>query len=176
MSLGACTRCKKAEATRQSDVVSTDVFCEPCWKAYLAEFETMHRIRLPREPLPDHHKVRGLSPPTIGYWEDVWNNGEPTPRPLENISPEIQAVAADMKKGKARGPATTWVRPHYFDLAAASPHDIHLQMAIGQGYVPSTCLLGGGPVMSEMNEGRDPCAGCEGPRERCGGRPRVRSA
>jgi hypothetical protein len=61
---------------------------------------------------------------------------------------------------------------HYFDDATGRGEDIMLRMAIDQGYVPSSCLLGGRTVMSEMNAGRDPCAGCEGPREICKGRER----
>jgi hypothetical protein len=59
---------------------------------------------------------------------------------------------------------------HYFDDEAADPSDINLQMAIGQGYVPKGCLLGGMVVMDEVNKGNDPCKGCAGPREKCGGR------
>jgi len=59
---------------------------------------------------------------------------------------------------------------HYFDQLEADTNDINLAMAIGQGYVPRTCLLGGMIVISEINEGRDPCVGCEGPRDKCKGR------
>lgn len=61
---------------------------------------------------------------------------------------------------------------HYFDQDIADADDLLLQMAKGQGYVPATCLLGGRVVMAEVNCGRDACAGCEGPREKCHGRPR----
>lgn len=61
---------------------------------------------------------------------------------------------------------------HYFNQPTADPDDIQLLMAKGQGYVPQTCLLGGRLVMGEVNDGRDPCSGCEGPRETCKGRPR----
>lgn len=61
---------------------------------------------------------------------------------------------------------------HYFDQATADANDIRLEMAITQGYVPPTCLLGGVVVMSEVGRGNDPCAGCEGPREKCRGRKR----
>ncbi len=60
---------------------------------------------------------------------------------------------------------------HYFDQSSPGP-DMRLEMAKMQGYVPSGCLLSGTVVMSEVNAGRDACAGCEGPRERCGGRPK----
>lgn len=62
------------------------------------------------------------------------------------------------------------MKPHYFEQAEADVDDIQLDMAKGQGYVPKTCLLNGIVVMSELGEGRDPCAGCTGPRERCHGR------
>ena len=61
---------------------------------------------------------------------------------------------------------------HYFEKDKAPSSDINLQMAIGQGYVPSTCLLSGQIVMTEINLGKDPCAGCNGPREKCYGRPK----
>lgn len=63
------------------------------------------------------------------------------------------------------------MKMHYFDQDSADPSDMMLAMAIGQGYVPKTCLLGGIVVMDEVNAGRDPCAGCNGPREKCKGRP-----
>ena len=59
---------------------------------------------------------------------------------------------------------------HYFEQDEADSDDMHLAMAKGQGYVPKTCLLGGFVVMTEVMRGMDPCAGCEGPREKCGGR------
>jgi hypothetical protein len=62
------------------------------------------------------------------------------------------------------------MKPHYFDQTAADADDMRLSMSIQQGYVPRTCLLGGQIVWSEVQAGRDPCAGCEGPRERCHGR------
>lgn len=62
--------------------------------------------------------------------------------------------------------------PHYFEQEQADPRDIKLKMCIGQGYVPPTCLLNGTVVWGEISASRDPCAGCEGPRERCGGRPK----
>ena len=59
---------------------------------------------------------------------------------------------------------------HYFDQDKADESDIQLKMAIGQGYVPSTCLLSGAVVMSEILRAADPCDGCNGPREKCHGR------
>lgn len=59
---------------------------------------------------------------------------------------------------------------HYFEDSEPDANDFMLKMAIGQGYVPRGCLLGGAVVMDETNAGRDACAGCNGPRHRCGGR------
>jgi len=64
------------------------------------------------------------------------------------------------------------MKPHYFEQNLADNDDILLKMCIHQGYVPTTCLLGGGVVWSEQNASRDPCAGCNGPREKCHGRER----
>jgi hypothetical protein len=64
------------------------------------------------------------------------------------------------------------MKPHYFDDPAGAAGDFMLTMAKGQGYVPRGCLLGGQVVMAETNAGRDACAGCEGPRNLCGGRPK----
>lgn len=64
------------------------------------------------------------------------------------------------------------MKPHYFDQDVGDQDDIQLKMAIGQGYVPDTCLLGGGVVLGEVNAGNDPCSGCEGPRDKCQGRTR----
>ena len=63
------------------------------------------------------------------------------------------------------------MKPHYFNQGKVDGDDINLQMAIGQGYVPQTCLLGGIVVMDFINGGKDPCKGCHGPREKCHGRP-----
>ncbi len=62
---------------------------------------------------------------------------------------------------------------HYFDLDTAPESDMWLSMAKDQGYVPRTCLLSGRIVMAETNAGRDACAGCRGPREKCHGRTQV---
>lgn len=59
---------------------------------------------------------------------------------------------------------------HYFDDDIAPESDIMLKMAIAQGYVPSTCLLAGQVVMSEIQNGKDACKGCNGPRNKCNGR------
>jgi hypothetical protein len=64
------------------------------------------------------------------------------------------------------------MRTSYFDQDKADPDDMQLGMAIMQGYVPKGCLLGGPIVMAEVADGRNPCWGCEGPRERCGGKPK----
>lgn len=65
-------------------------------------------------------------------------------------------------------------KPHYFDDpdGADCRTDLWLNMAKGQGYVPKGCMLGGQVVMGLVNKGDDPCAGCNGPREQCGGRPK----
>ena len=62
------------------------------------------------------------------------------------------------------------MKMHYFDQDDADPNDIQLQMMKGQGYVPNGCLLAGNVVWGLVNDGKDPCKGCEGPRDRCGGR------
>lgn len=64
------------------------------------------------------------------------------------------------------------MKPHYFIQDTADTDDVELGMAKMQGYVPKTCLLGGIVVMSEVSAGRNPCWGCEGPREKCGGKPK----
>jgi hypothetical protein len=62
------------------------------------------------------------------------------------------------------------MKPHYFEQPAADKDDMFLEMAKAQGYVPKTCLLGGIVVMDEINNHRNPCHGCEGPRDKCKGR------
>jgi len=62
------------------------------------------------------------------------------------------------------------MKPHYFKQEKADTDDGYLEQAIGQGYVPKTCLLGGFIVLWEVKAGRDPCKGCRGPREKCKGR------
>lgn len=49
--------------------------------------------------------------------------------------------------------------------------DILRIMAISQGYVPKDCYLNGSLVMVIVNEGKDPCKGCNLDRNKCGGRP-----
>lgn len=68
------------------------------------------------------------------------------------------------------------MKPHYFAQISADQDDMALGMAKMQGYVPAGCLLGGAVVMSEVNSGRNPCWGCEGPRDRCGGKPKRATA
>lgn len=65
------------------------------------------------------------------------------------------------------------MKPHYFSQVAADTDDHLLEMAKMQGYVPLTCLLGGPVIMAEVTASRNPCSGCEGPRERCHGKPKV---
>lgn len=64
------------------------------------------------------------------------------------------------------------MKPHYFNQAQPDADDMVLGMAKMQGYVPAGCLLGGSTVMAETSAGRSPCWGCEGPREKCGGKER----
>jgi hypothetical protein len=64
------------------------------------------------------------------------------------------------------------MKPHYFDQDAADPDDHALGVAKMGGYVPRTCLLGGIVAMAEVEAGRHPCWGCEGPRLKCHGKPR----
>lgn len=62
------------------------------------------------------------------------------------------------------------MKPHYFHQESPDEDDLLLKMAVGQGYVSASCLLGGNVVMDLINKGEDPCKGCQGPQERCGGR------
>lgn len=62
------------------------------------------------------------------------------------------------------------MKAHYFEQDKADADDMSLAMAKMQGYVPTGCLLGGVVVMSEVQKGVHPCYGCNGPREKCGGR------
>lgn len=62
------------------------------------------------------------------------------------------------------------MKTHYFDQDEADADDHLLGMAKMQGYVPKSCLLGGPTVMAEVGNGSNPCAGCEGPREKCKGK------
>ncbi len=64
------------------------------------------------------------------------------------------------------------MKPHYFGQESADPDDIFLSMAKGQGYVSRECLLSGQIVMGLVKQGDDPCKGCEGPRDKCKGRPK----
>lgn len=65
------------------------------------------------------------------------------------------------------------MKPHYFNQTTADYDDVHLAMCKDQGYVPRTCLLNGQLVFALINEGKDPCKGCECPREKCCGRPKL---
>lgn len=62
------------------------------------------------------------------------------------------------------------MKPHYFNQESPDSDDFLLKMAIGQGYVPPSCLLGGQTVMGLVNQGNDPCKGCKGDRIKCKGR------
>jgi len=58
------------------------------------------------------------------------------------------------------------------DIKQESPSDAMRNMAIGQGYVPKTCLLNGFAVMALVTQGKDPCKGCNIDRSKCHGRSR----
>lgn len=62
---------------------------------------------------------------------------------------------------------------NYFQQSKPDENDLMLKSAIKLGYVPPSCLLSGSVVIAERLEGNDPCAGCNGPRARCNGRPRA---
>jgi len=64
------------------------------------------------------------------------------------------------------------MKPHYFNQDKADSDDMLLRMAIQQGYVPERCLLGGQTAMGLVNQGDDPCGGCNCDRDKCGGRPK----
>lgn len=51
--------------------------------------------------------------------------------------------------------------------------DMFLHTAILRGDVPETCLLLGQLVMALVNDGQDPCAGCNHDRNVCNGRPKL---
>jgi hypothetical protein len=61
---------------------------------------------------------------------------------------------------------------HYFEQLEPDQDDWELGMAKQQGYVPGMCLLGGAVVMCQINKGKNPCWGCNGPREKCKGTPK----
>ena len=64
------------------------------------------------------------------------------------------------------------MEPHYFGQDQADTQDLLLSLAKRQGYVSENCLLGGIIVMGLISTGENPCSGCNGPRERCGGQPK----
>lgn len=49
--------------------------------------------------------------------------------------------------------------------------DTWKEMMIHQGYVPKKCQLNGKIIWGLINRSEDPCAGCNVPRNECGGRP-----
>jgi hypothetical protein len=61
---------------------------------------------------------------------------------------------------------------HYLNDTDRAATDDLLQICIGQGYVPRTCMMAGFIVWVETRRGVDPCGGCNVPRDRCGGRPK----
>lgn len=60
---------------------------------------------------------------------------------------------------------------NYFQQSAPDLNDRTLLTEIERGTVPAGCLNGGVEVAGARLAGDDPCQSCEGPRERCGGRP-----
>ena len=44
------------------------------------------------------------------------------------------------------------MKPHYFSQDQSDTDDFQLKMCIRQGYVPSTCLLGGAVVLGLIVE------------------------
>ena len=68
------------------------------------------------------------------------------------------------------------MKPHYFDQEKPDIDDIQLKMAIHQGYVSKSCLLGGMVVFDEVNNGKNPCEGCNGPRDKCHGKAKAENA
>lgn len=62
---------------------------------------------------------------------------------------------------------------NYFNQALPDEDDRLLRLAIDEGSVPPTCLLGGPIIEQAVREGQNPCHTCQGPRERCGGAPRA---
>lgn len=61
----------------------------------------------------------------------------------------------------------------YFNQEQSDEDDMLLNAAKMQGYVPTTCLIGGATVMMEINNGSNPCHYCEGPRDKCQGSPKA---
>lgn len=64
------------------------------------------------------------------------------------------------------------MKPHYFNQDKPDEDDVTLKMCIRQGYVPKGCLLSGQLIYVLICEGKSPCKGCEGPREKCEGKPK----
>jgi len=48
--------------------------------------------------------------------------------------------------------------------------DTWKEAMIHQGYVPEKCQLDGNIIWGLINRSEDPCAGCNFPRNKCGGR------
>jgi len=61
------------------------------------------------------------------------------------------------------------MKVHYFEQEEADKDDYALRIAIIQGYVPKTCLLGGQTVMGLIGAGKSPCKGCGCDRKKCKG-------
>lgn len=60
---------------------------------------------------------------------------------------------------------------HYFNQLEADPDDQALQQSIFSEVVPPTCLLAGQIIEMAVAQQKDPCKSCQGPRNRCKGRP-----
>lgn len=61
---------------------------------------------------------------------------------------------------------------HYFHQPVADTDDLVLREVIAAGLVPETCLLGGAALGPMVRVTENPCSQCNGPRERCKGKPR----
>lgn len=58
---------------------------------------------------------------------------------------------------------------NYFNQPKPDKDDKLLVKYIGDGVVPSGCLLGGPVIAQAVTKATTPCHTCKGPRERCGG-------
>lgn len=61
----------------------------------------------------------------------------------------------------------------YFLQDVADPDDWLLDQAKRDEQVPTNCLLGGQIVKALVDQKKDPCLTCNGPRNKCGGRDRL---
>ena len=63
----------------------------------------------------------------------------------------------------------------YFNQDSADEDDFLLEQHKQRGDVPETCLPGGETVFAAVKYGLCPCDGCNGPREKCFGKPMASS-